>query len=108
MSDIPGLTPIELQAEIAGGADLYLLDVREPDELVISALPHIVHIPLGEIEDRFEEIPKDRDVVVVCRTGGRSGRTTQFLLGQGYTRVRNLETGMNGWASTVDPSMNTY
>ena len=108
MSEVPIVTPSELRSELDNGADLFLVDVREADELEISALPDIVHIPLGEIGDRFEEIPKDKDVVVICRSGGRSGKTTEFLLGQGYTRVRNMATGMNGYATTVDTSMSTY
>lgn len=100
--------PVELKNELESGAKLFLLDVREAHELQISSLPGIVHIPLGEIEARFEEIPRDEDVVIICRTGGRSGRTAEFLLGQGYSRIRNLTSGMNGWAETVDPSMETY
>ncbi len=108
MSNVPEVTPAELKSELDGGAEILLLDVREDHELEVSALPNIVHIPLGEIENRFEEIPKDRDIVVICRSGARSGRTTEFLLGQGYPKVRNMVTGMNGWATTVDSSMNTY
>lgn len=105
---MPALSPAELRSELDGGANLFLLDVREANELEISSLPGVVHIPLGEIEDRFAEVPKDEEVVVICRSGGRSGRVTEFLLGQGYTKVRNLETGMNGYATTVDPNMKTY
>ncbi len=108
MSEVPVLTPQELRSELDGGANLVLIDVREAHELAISSLPGIIHIPLGQIESRFEEIPKDQDVVVICRTGGRSGKTTDFLMGHGYTRVRNLATGMNGYATTVDTSMETY
>lgn len=108
MSEVPILTPLELKSELDGGAKLVLIDVREDHELAISSLPGIVHIPLGEIESRFNEIPKDQDVVIICRTGGRSGKTTDFLMNHGYTRVRNLATGMNGYATTVDQSMETY
>ena len=108
MSEVPALSPVELKSELESGANLLLLDVREADELEISSLPGIIHIPLGEIEDRYSEIPKDRDVVVICRTGGRSGRTTEFLLNHGYKRVRNMATGMNGYATTVDQTMKTY
>ncbi len=108
MSEVPALTPLELKTELEGGSKIVLVDVREADELEISALPGIVHIPLGEIETRYEEIPRDQDVVIVCRSGSRSGKITEFLLGQGYTRVRNLATGMNGYATTVDPRMETY
>jgi rhodanese-related sulfurtransferase len=75
MSEVPILTPSELRNELDGGAKLLLIDVRESDELEISALPGIIHIPVGEIEVRYNEIPKDQDVVIICRTGVRSGRT---------------------------------
>lgn len=108
MSTVPEVTPAELKSELDGGAQIFLLDVREDHELEVSALPNIVHIPVGEIETRFEEIPKDQDIVVICRSGARSGRATEFLLGQGYPNVRNMVTGMNGWATTVDSTMKTY
>ena len=108
MSTTPEVTPVELKAEIEGGANLVLVDVREPHELEISVLPGVVAIPLGEIEARFAEIPQDQDVVVICRSGGRSGKATDFLISQGYTRVRNMATGMNGYATTADQSFTTY
>jgi rhodanese-related sulfurtransferase len=101
MSTTPEVTPVELKAEIEGGAKLVLLDVREPHELEISVLP-------GVVEARFAEIPEDQDVVVICRSGGRSGKATDFLISQGYTRVRNMATGMNGYATTADTSLPTY
>jgi sulfur-carrier protein adenylyltransferase/sulfurtransferase len=108
MSGIPEVTPSELSEELKAGKSLYLLDVREANELEIIALEGIHHIPLGEVPDRFAEVPKDQDIVVICRSGGRSGKATEFLLGQGYTSVRNMVTGMNGWATTVDTTMSTY
>ena len=108
MSSTPEVTPLELKAEIEGGADLMLVDVREPHELEISKLDNVVLIPLGEIPSRFEEIPKDANIVMICRSGGRSGKATEFLLGQGYTHVRNMVTGMNGYATTADTSMTIY
>ncbi|MEI7577586.1 MAG: rhodanese-like domain-containing protein [Armatimonadota bacterium] len=108
MSSIAEVTPVELSAEMEGGATPFLLDVREADELEVIALPGIHHIPLGEVEARFAEVPMDQDVVVICRSGGRSGKATAFLMSQGYTRVRNMVTGMNGWATTVDTTMTPY
>jgi rhodanese-related sulfurtransferase len=108
MSTTPEITPVELKAEIEGGAKLVLIDVREPHELEISVLLGVIPIPLGEIEARFAEIPKDQNVVMICRSGGRSGKATEFLLSQGYTRVRNMATGMNGYATTADTNLSTY
>lgn len=108
MLSIPEVSPVELKAEIDAGKELFLLDVREADELEVSSIEGIHHIPLGELEDRFSEVPKSSEIVVICRSGGRSGRATQFLLRQGYENVRNMITGMNGWVTTVDPSQPTY
>ena len=102
------VSPVELNAELESGAQITLVDVREADELEVSVLPNVIHIPLGVFPDRFTEIPKDANIVVICRSGGRSGRATQFLEGQGYANVRNMATGMNGWASTVDSSLPVY
>lgn len=99
------ITAQELKAEIDSGKNLLLVDVREDDELAVSHLPGILHIPMGEIQDRLAELDKEADIVVICRSGGRSGRVTEFLLGQGYGSVRNFVGGMQAWARENDPSM---
>jgi len=98
----------ELRDAIQRGDNLFLLDVREPHELAISRLPNVVEIPLGQVPDRVDEIPRDADIIVICRTGGRSGRVTEYLHSVGYERVRNMVGGMNGWATEIDSSMPTY
>jgi rhodanese-related sulfurtransferase len=108
MSHVPEVTPQELSEEIKGGKPVFLLDVREANELEVSVLPGVHHIPLDQVQTRFSEVPNDQDVVVICRSGGRSGRATEFLMSQGYTRVRNMVTGMNGYATSVDNSLQTY
>lgn len=106
--EVKEVTPVELSAELVGEFPPVLLDVREADELEISVLPNIIHIPMGEIQDRFGELDPNSDIVIVCRSGSRSGKVTAFLNAQGFRSVRNLATGMNGWAETVDPSVATY
>lgn len=108
MSTVPVVSPSELKAELDAGANLTLVDVREANELEISCLPNVIHIPLGEIQDRLSEIPKSNDIVMICRSGGRSDKAGAVLISNGFENVRNLATGMNGWATTVDPSMSTY
>jgi sulfur-carrier protein adenylyltransferase/sulfurtransferase len=100
--------PRELASELAAGRRPVLLDVREADELEISRLEGIVHVPMGEIADRYGELDPAAPTVVVCRTGNRSGRVAAFLVAQGFTDVRNLVGGMNAWAEQVDRSMPTY
>lgn len=87
---------------------LFLLDVREADELEISRFENIVHIPLDELCSRLGEIPKNADIVIICRTGRRSEDATTFLLERGYKKVRNMLGGMNGWSAEIDPSVQQY
>ncbi|HYC90276.1 MAG TPA: molybdopterin-synthase adenylyltransferase MoeB [Thermoanaerobaculia bacterium] len=100
------ITPTELQQKLAGGEEIVLIDVREPYEWNAGHIEGAVHIPMNQVPQRLAEIPKDKEVVMICRSGGRSGHVQQHLLGaQGYTRVKNLVGGMKRWSSEVDPSI---
>jgi rhodanese-related sulfurtransferase len=94
--EVPEVGAAEGAALVDAGA--VLLDVREPDEWQAGHAPDAVFIPLGEIEARAGELPRDRHVVAICRMGGRSARATQFLNGAGYDVV-NLAGGMRAWAA---------
>ena len=74
----------------------------------ISDLPGSVKIPLGTLPQRLDELPPQEDIVVYCRTGGRSGNAVQFLRQKGFDRVLNLAGGINRWAEIVDPTMSRY
>lgn len=106
--EIPTVTPTELDLELKSDKPPMLLDVREAHELKISALPNIVHIPLGDLESRLSELKKNENWVVICRTGNRSGTATELMLQNGFSSVRNMVKGMNGWAMSVDESMEMY
>lgn len=103
--EIPSLTVTELKAELDSGAQLFLLDVREPDEVALGHIPGVVPIPKGAVPSRLAEVPQDQDVVVICRSGGRSGMITGVLLEAGYTRVRNLSGGTMAYSAQIDPSI---
>ena len=94
------ICPTTTQAWVKNGA--LLVDVREADELAELAfdVPNIMHIPLSEFEERFAEIPKDKEVVVVCKAGVRSLRAAGFLINQGYdaNKVVNMQHGIIRWA----------
>jgi rhodanese-related sulfurtransferase len=79
--------------------DAYLLDVREPDEWAAGHAPGAHHLPMMDVPARMGDIPADTDVVVVCRSGGRSGQVVSYLLGHGWDNVRNLDGGMQSWAA---------
>lgn len=73
------------------------VDVREPDEVATGTLPGTTNIPLGLLPERLGELDRDRRVVVLCRSGGRSARAAEFLAQSGFTDVINLEGGMLAW-----------
>jgi sulfur-carrier protein adenylyltransferase/sulfurtransferase len=90
-------------AEVAGRLDeVVLIDVREPYEWSTGHIESAQHIPLAQVPQRLDDIPRDKEVVMICRSGGRSERARQFLAGQGYTKVKNLVGGMQRWAREVD------
>ena len=93
------LTPHEAQRWIQEGA--YVVDVREPYEYAMGHVPGAVNIPLGRFVAEVGKLPKDRKLVVVCASGGRSSQAAQYLVGQGFggERVGNLEGGTYGWMS---------
>jgi adenylyltransferase/sulfurtransferase len=95
----------QLHEQLEHGDDLYLLDVREPHEWNTGHLTNAIHIPMREVPARLADIPRDRDVVVICRSGARSANVQQFLKANGITRVRNLIGGLMGWKRDVDPGM---
>ena len=86
--------------------DVQVVDVREPYEWDAGHIEGALHIPLQQIPRRHEEISRDREIVVLCRSGGRSARAQQFLREAGYQRVRNLIGGMHAWKRDVDPNVN--
>ena len=75
-----------------------LLDVREADEWAAGHAPEAVWIPMGEVEARLDELPRDRRIVAICRAGGRSHTVAAALLGAGFDVV-NLDGGMRAWAA---------
>ncbi|HEX7192883.1 MAG TPA: molybdopterin-synthase adenylyltransferase MoeB, partial [Thermoanaerobaculia bacterium] len=94
----------QLDEQLKRGDDVYLLDVREPHEWSSGHLTSAIHIPMREIPARLAEIPKDREVVVYCRSGARSANVQQFLKANGITRVKNLIGGLIAWKRDVDPA----
>lgn len=75
----------------------FVLDVREDDEWVAGHQPGAVHIPMSGLLDRLDEVPKDRDVVVVCKVGARSAQVAAYLRQHGWENVRNLDGGLVAW-----------
>jgi sulfur-carrier protein adenylyltransferase/sulfurtransferase len=95
-------------AERRRSAKLVLLDVREPHELEISALPHALNIPLGQLAGRLTELDSAEDMVVFCKGGTRSTRALELLVSAGFKKVKNLKGGINAWAREVDQTLPVY
>jgi rhodanese-related sulfurtransferase len=97
----------ELQALKESGADVFILDVRDPWENEICNLDgHL--IPLRELPDRLDELNPDQQIVVHCQMGGRSSRAVEYLMGKGFKNVSNLRGGIKAWATEIDPKMKMY
>jgi rhodanese-related sulfurtransferase len=100
-----GTTQSEVSAPEAEGmirSGALLLDVRENDEWDAGHVSGAVHIPLGQLVERVDELPDDRQVVVVCRSGARSARAAAFLGSSGFDAI-NLAGGMHAWAAAGLP-----
>ena len=95
MHHLPELSVDDLKAELDRGEKLVLVDVREPREWAISDLAESVKIPLGTLPRSLEKLSKDQEIVVYCRTGGRSGQAVAFLMQNGFTTgsVLHVEGG---------------
>jgi adenylyltransferase/sulfurtransferase len=105
---IPEISVEELKALRDRKVDFVLVDVREPHEIEISSLPESVKIPLGKLPERVNELSTADEIVVHCKTGGRSAKAVQFLRDSGFKKVRNLAGGINRWAERIDPSVPRY
>jgi rhodanese-related sulfurtransferase len=92
--------PEVLSTQLPDGA--FLLDVREDDEWAAGHAPDAVHVRLGDLGARAGELPRDREVYVICRSGARSAYAAQALIGAGWSAI-NVADGMTGWAVAGRP-----
>jgi rhodanese-related sulfurtransferase len=98
----------ELKAMREAGRDHVLLDVREPFEIELAQLAGSLNIPMAEVPARLDEVPRDREIVVMCHSGQRSGRVARFLEQNGYTTAVNLAGGIDAWSREIDPAVALY
>lgn len=94
---VKGLSVKETKALIDRTPNLYILDVRTPDEFREVRLKKSVLIPVSELERRVAEVPKNRPVLVVCAVGARSKTASELLVRRGYREVYHLDDGLVGW-----------
>jgi adenylyltransferase/sulfurtransferase len=101
------ITAVELKRRLDAGDNLLVLDVREPNEYQINRIPGSTLIPLGELPRRYQELPRDREIIAQCKVGARSARATEYLRTVGF-KVKNLRGGIVEWIDKVDPSQSRY
>ena len=101
------VAPISQDAFLAlpssGDAAPFVLDVRTPEEYVAGHVPGAVNIPHDQVAARLADVPKDKDVVLYCRSGRRAGMAAEVLAANGYTRLQHLEGDMAGWQEKQRP-----
>lgn len=106
--------PLELSVNEAkrlietAGDHTLIVDVREPYELEICALPGTRDIPMRQIPEQLDALPRDKHLLILCHHGGRSRRVTEFLRARGLTAVSNIDGGVDAWAAEIDPSLRRY
>jgi adenylyltransferase/sulfurtransferase len=105
---VASLTPAELQARLARGERLGLLDVRTEPEWAICHLPGARLLPLGELPARVHELSSADELVVYCKSGVRSAQAVEFLQTVGFRKLAHLAGGIDRWAVEVDPAVPRY
>jgi rhodanese-related sulfurtransferase len=102
------MPPAELKQRLDAGTPPRLIDVRSAQEAAICQLPGSELIPLGELQQRMEEIDPDEEAVLYCHHGMRSLNAVVFLRERGYTKIRSLAGGIDGWSAAIDPKVPRY
>jgi rhodanese-related sulfurtransferase len=103
------LSPRDFLQRRADGHEMTLLDVREDWEVELAPVPdRLVHIPMGKLADRLDELDPEKETVVICRSGGRSLQVAHFLAARGFRSVSNLTGGILAWSRDVDPQIPSY
>jgi rhodanese-related sulfurtransferase/TusA-related sulfurtransferase len=96
----------ELQQKIESNQSPVILDVRESAEYAFNHIPDAKSVPLAELDDYVNELDKEFEIYVVCRTGNRSDLAAQKLASAGFTKVFNVVPGMNEWKGPTEKSLN--
>jgi molybdopterin/thiamine biosynthesis adenylyltransferase/rhodanese-related sulfurtransferase len=104
---IPQMSVTELKQKLDAGEDVFILDVREPYEYQIAQIGGYL-IPLGELPNRLGELDTAKNIVVQCKSGGRSQRAAEFLAQNGFSKLHNLAGGILAWSNEIDPDVPRY
>jgi adenylyltransferase/sulfurtransferase len=102
------ITVEELKRRLDRGEQVFILDVRNPEEYQICRIPGSTLLPLPQLPQRHAELDRGREMVVHCKSGMRSAKAIQFLRQQGFDKVKNLQGGILAWVDRIDPSLPRY
>lgn len=102
------LTPARLEEMLRGGAAPRLIDVRDPWEFDICRISGAENIPMGELLGKLDSLDPNDALVVICHHGVRSQQVAAYLESMGFTKIMNLEGGVDAWSRQVDPEMPQY
>jgi sulfur-carrier protein adenylyltransferase/sulfurtransferase len=105
---VPTISVSELKRKMDAREDFHLIDVREPFEYEIARIDGARLIPLGEVADRANELPRAQLFVVHCHSGKRSAQAVRLLQQRGFTNVYNLDGGIDAWSDEIDPTVPKY
>lgn len=95
------ITPKEVKQLLSGKEDLTIIDVRETSEVAQGIIPGAINIPLGLLEFKLHDLDKNKEYIMVCRSGGRSGQACQFLDSHGFKTI-NMAGGMLAWEGKTE------
>jgi adenylyltransferase/sulfurtransferase len=105
---VPTITVQDLKTKLDRGDKFRLIDVREPFEWDICRIPGATLIPLGQLPSRMSELDSADEIVLQCKSGGRSARALKLLQEAGFSKLNNLEGGITAWAEQIDTSVPKY
>lgn len=97
------ISTAELKNKMEKGESLHIIDVREDEEVAAGIIPGASHIKLGEIPERLDELDQDKHYYMVCRSGGRSGKASEYLEAKGF-QATNVAGGMLDWHGEIEVS----
>lgn len=98
----------ELKTKRDNSESFVLLDVREAHEYYISDIDGTTRIPYNNLENRYEELNPNDEIITLCRTGNSAADAVEFLKGKGFENASVLKGGINEWAKKIDPSLAQY
>jgi len=102
------ISPKDLKKSLDSGEQLVLVDVREEWEYSLAKLDGSILIPLGTLPQSLGQLNRDSEIIAICHHGMRSADATNFLLQQGFQKVKNLVGGIDAWSTQVDGAVPRY